>query len=417
MIEAVVVIGVLAVVAFVFSRGRAAGLEPAEFAAWKEVAARLDLSFRPGDLVEPSQLAGSWKGRAVVIELTAPPAGVLTVRAPSDTLLASGLLLRKEEGAAAIGKVAGLQDIQIGDKGLDDLLRIEGLGDERIKDLLTDARVRGPLGRLFGRHDNAVVERDHVAVHRRGIVAPPADLEAVLDAVVQTVVALDAASRDLSGSTLGLAPTAAPTLAPPTSPPTSPPASRPSLARAVPPTLEPVPHTGEIYEPLDTAEQSPAAPLRDATETLTDRAMTDLDYSDEVSSVAPVEDRTTLDLADDDETSPEPINGALVLLEILGDRSRGEREREDALAGAGRLRFEMTVDSVSRSTGALPQDRKRGRSVQGHVPGHVMRRVTVRFAAHRNAELDDLRWGATLEIDGHVVGWDDFTRRLTVDAV
>lgn len=367
-----IVIVALVVVAVVASRGRAAGHTPVEFPAWEALARRHQLSFQPGSLVEPTTMAGDLRGFALEITLSAPPAGELSVRLTTNTLLAEALLLRREVGAARVGAVAGLQDIQIGDARLDPLLRIQGLGDEHIQQLLGDDRVHGPLGRLFSRHPEAVVDKDHVLVRRTGVREPPADFQAILDAVLEVAQVLDEVNRELTGSTLGERPQ--PTLAPPT-------------------TLEEVPHTEDIYEPLDTAEKT--TDTLPAEESVTDEG-----------SVLDVED---------DETAPEAPSPALALLVRLGDRDGTDADRTQAIEASGPLLFRMVVDGVARTTGDVPEGMKKGRTVQGHLPGHVVRTVAVRFPPARNDELEDLRSGGELVVEARPVAWDGFARRLTLD--
>ncbi|MCP4808314.1 MAG: hypothetical protein GY913_33520 [Proteobacteria bacterium] len=374
MFWAAVVVLVVLVVLVIATRGRAAGHTPAEFPAWEALAEKHDLSFQAGNLVEPTLLAGSWRGRGLRIELTSPPAAELTVRAESDTLFAEALWLRREEGSARLGAVAGLQDIQIGDAKLDDLLRIQGIGDDHIQRLLGDAHLQAGIGRLFSRYHGAEVGKDFVLVHRASVREPPEDFLAIVEAVVEVCDLLDSVNRGLTGSTLGMRPSA--TLAPPT-------------------TLEEVPHTEDVYEPLDTAEKT----------------------TDTLPSSESVEDEgSVLDVVDD-ETPAQPLNAALPLLELVRERTRSAKEREAAIAHSQPLLFQVVVDSVARSTGELPASLKKGRTLSGHIAGHVVHKLSIRFPPTRNHEVQDLRAGAEFLVEAQAVSWDEFARCLVLDAV
>lgn len=338
---------------------------------WAEFAKEYDLSFDGGDLVRPARVAGNWKGRAVEIERGPAPVGLLHIKAVTDTHLATGLYVRREDGAAALGKFAGFQDIQLGDEALDGLLRIQGIGDAHIIALLTDGKVSRRLGQLFSRYPGALIERDAVSLVRKRTTRPPEDLIALLDAVTNAADALDEANRELSGSTLGLVDTAEERTDPRPTPP-------------------PLPRTEEIIPPLLTDEPPTPIPV-------------------------PPEEPGFDDEAD---TAPLPdLSSPLVeIIETLADRSLNDAARENILAAVGVMAFPMEVDGISRSSGNLPEALKRGRTVQGHPPGHPLKKLVVRFPPSRNPEIEALRFGHRASVNARPVHWDDFTRRLTLDA-
>ncbi len=336
---------------------------------WEDFAKANDLSFDAGDLVRPAQVAGNWKGRAVEIERGPAPIGLLHIEVPTDTLLATGLVLRREEGAAAMGKYAGLQDIQVGNEALDDLLRIQGIGERHIIALLSNKTVARRLGQLFSRYPGALVEKDSVSMVRKRTTRPPEDLVALLDALTNAADALDRANRDLTGSTLGMVDTAEEITDPEVSPP-------------------PPPRTEDIIAPVWTEE--PPEPIPDA----------------------------PVDPATEEDTAPLPdFSIPLVeIMETLLERSLSEAAKENILAAIGPLSFVIEVDGVSRSSGDLPEDLKRGRTVQGHPPGHPLKKLVVRFPPARNPDIEAYRFGHRITIEARPVHWDDFTRRMTMDA-
>lgn len=406
--------------------------------AWAGFAQQHGLAWQPGDLVVPSQIAGDWKGYAVQVEHKVET-GVVSIEVETHTVLAKGLLLTKEEGAKALEKFAGFQDIQVGLPALDDLLLIQGLEDRHIQRLLRSEGVPGALGRLFSRYDRARVERDKLGIYERGMREPPTDLALRLDSLVEAAQALDAASRGLLDSDAVDASLTRRTPRAPEWPPDPPTETADEKVVEIPdePSSEVLdlqteglspPPAQIIREPVKTEdivpvaltdEQMPLAEL-EATEerpkTLTDSAIQDLEWDeDPPGDVVVPQDNSTLEVAEVGEPQPDKPNPLSDLLDLLLDRSRTDKERQDALAAAGELEIEVQVSSVSRSSGRLPERLRRGRTVQANLPGDGLKRVTLRFPADRNLDLDQCRFGQTLNGQGTPVGFDDFTRQLTID--
>ncbi len=398
-----------------------------EESGWSRFAAEHQLSWRPGDLVVPSRLAGDWKGYALAIEY-APETNILTIQVETHTVLAKGLLLTKERGAKALEKFVGFQDIQVGLPALDDLLLIQGIDEPHVQRLLRSQGVPGALGRLFSRYDKARVERDKLGIYEGGVHQPPRDLAARVDTLIEAAEALDLASRELlRGDALDTAlrrqplPDEAATEEADDKVIFVPDEPSSEVLDLATEGLQHAPHQ-IIREPVRTEDILPLADTQDgpteleATEdrpqTLTESAIQDLAWDEEPpGEVVVPQDTSTLQVME----GPIVVSPLDVLLGVLHDRSRSDKERQEALASAGPLDLELTVSSVSRSSGRLPTRLRRGRTVQASLPGDALKRLVLRFPAERNEELDELRFGHTLRARGTPAGFDDFTRQLTLD--
>jgi len=309
---------------------------------WEDFAKEHDLSFSAGDLVKPAQVAGAWKGRAVQIERGPAPIGLLHIKVVTHTHLAPELILRREEGAAAMGKLAGMQDIQTGNQALDDLLRIQGLGEKHIVSLLSDKTVARRLGQLFSRYSGALVDKNCVSLVRKRTTRPPEDLVALLDALVNAAEALDRANRELSGSGLG---------------------------------------EHEAF----------------------------VDFEDERPTDPGVEEEDTAPL-------PDMSSPLLEVFDTLSDRSLNDEARASVMRAVGSLSFALEVDGISRTSGRVPDHLQRGRTVEGHPPGHASKRLIIRFPPSRNGEIEAFGFGHRVTVEARPVEWDAFMARLTMDS-
>jgi hypothetical protein len=119
--------------------------------AWRELARQAGLSFIPGDLLlKGPRVQGTYRGHDLTLETFSQSSGrgsathtriSVATRNPVDLRLS----LNDEGRFDKIGKVLGVQDIQLGDEAMDRRFIIKGMPESRVAALLAGPVLRQQL--------------------------------------------------------------------------------------------------------------------------------------------------------------------------------------------------------------------------------------------------------------------------------
>jgi hypothetical protein len=390
---------------------------------------------------------GSGKNRSTYTQFHA------TINAPMPV----GLVLYKEGLFSKLGKVFGGEDVQVGDPAIDNAFIIKAgdlLGAHR---LLSIPQVKQALLYTIARHPGMRIEHRTVLWEESGVVHKPERLEAAAGDLAYIVETFDTAYQQLSG-----APTQAPKaksagrLATAGTQRLGEPARTKSGRAPVVP--ENVRSSGAVVRHEDPAQRKAAlaevAAAFHALEEKTERgervpeppkpapirledafAQPHLNEdvqpkgtgADAMKNYQPGQDVfTASDPGGAFEPRPETGKAApkakgehagsfALLVQSLADSNLMSRDREQMIERNSNIEWpvEIKVDRVDRSFGFdLPDALKDGRTVEGEV-GEL--KVAVRFPPGRNAEIDKLRHGSTLNVRAAVAAWDDLFKKVTLN--
>ncbi|NOY27892.1 MAG: hypothetical protein GXP62_18670, partial [Oligoflexia bacterium] len=164
--------------------------------AWERIAKREGLTLDKGGFLGRLKMSGLVDGVPVKISVLIRGSGnaqvrYTVVRATSPVSLPHGLQVSREGIGASVAKLFGGQDIQLGDSLLDPDLRIRGVDEDVIRQVLKDGGVRPILPRLVTADPHSRIERDDVVLEEKG--RKDARLEHNLGTAVALAKALGAA--------------------------------------------------------------------------------------------------------------------------------------------------------------------------------------------------------------------------------
>lgn len=165
---------------------------------WQALAAQRGLQWAPGRTLAPGTLTGSIHEipvRATTVRRGNGKSSTTwtVVHAQAGQALPVGLRVSHEGLGASVMKLFGAQDIQLGDKGMDGELRIQGQDEPAIRALLTRPELRAPLRALARYPARSRIEDDQVVLERIG--TDSAELAKLLDAAAALARGLAEASR------------------------------------------------------------------------------------------------------------------------------------------------------------------------------------------------------------------------------
>lgn len=128
-----------------------------------------------------------------------------TVNAP----MPAGLVLTKEGLFSKVGKMFGGEDVQIGDRAIDDAFIIKAQDLIGTHDLLSNQYVKKALLYCIARYPGMKIENRHILVESSGMTAKLERIEGVFQDVAYLVKTLDAAYQELASAHGAPAPTTA----------------------------------------------------------------------------------------------------------------------------------------------------------------------------------------------------------------
>ena len=118
--------------------------------AWSELAVRTSLTFEPGALFSPMRVTGTYRGRPLALDTYTRSSGKSSttytrIRMSVNNPSALSLAIYDENVLSKLGKVLGMQDIQVGDDELDRRFTFKGRPEPVLASLLTSAGLRQKL--------------------------------------------------------------------------------------------------------------------------------------------------------------------------------------------------------------------------------------------------------------------------------
>jgi len=152
--------------------------------AWREVARLLDLTFHPGGGSSSPLISGEMKGSQVTVtrisKLGTDGAGIATqFKMTYPEPLGLGIRLTRENLIGAVKKLAGAQDIQVGDPGFDDDVMVQGRDPARIQAFLTRAR-RMRIQRMLTSCEGCMIGDAYLLVEQDGLLDDPFKMGSIL---------------------------------------------------------------------------------------------------------------------------------------------------------------------------------------------------------------------------------------------
>jgi len=170
-------------------------------ATWRAVAGRLGLQIAGGSGVSRPTISGKLNGLPVRIDTYTQRSGNNSttytryqVQYPS---LGFDLSLKREGGLSFIGKLFGVEDIQIGDPVFDGAFKIKTSDRNRLLALLTPS-VRQGLFRLMASHPTTVVTENHMGLTVRKFESSGERLASTIQRLVATAQLLTSPSAGVS---------------------------------------------------------------------------------------------------------------------------------------------------------------------------------------------------------------------------
>ncbi|MCF6227403.1 MAG: hypothetical protein L3J82_01890 [Planctomycetes bacterium] len=339
--------------------------------------------------------------------------------------LPNGLSLTREGFFSKVGKMFGGQDIQTGDRRLDDSLIIKGQDVSGIIRLLTIPQVRDALMYFIARHPGMVVTGGSLYFEEHGTATKSDRMSAAIDDLVYMSKTLEAGvsgpapqpvpvSRepkamlqikldDLSGpSAVEITDKAADyqrqhlelseafssfksTIENPTVQKKTEPANNNAFAS---PTL-----SEDIFAPTPSAFDSPTvapepSPVDTSTEALTSAASSDM---------------------------CEGEDDIYALIKELKDVDFGG-SRQDIIDKNNCVKFNLMVyvDRIDSTFGFdTPDHLKDGKTLEGHLSSGE--KVAVRFPKSMNDRISKLHSGGEFGVSGQVTAWDDLFKKIAID--
>jgi hypothetical protein len=330
---------------------------------WAAIAASIGLDFVEGSFLSYPRLLGSFDGVDVVVDTETRGSGksktVYTrFSATIPEPMPAGLALLKEGFLSGIGKFFGAQDIQLGDKRVDDALIIKGEDVAGVKRLLADRAVADAAIEVVNSGSEGSIQGQTVKILLHSINTNEATHRLNLELVSR-------AARVLAGGS-------------------------PRRAIAAPSEASFFDHVGE-------AEPAPVPVPVAATPPIPEAAP---------ARPSPPAPRAG-DVFRPDGNDPR--------LARISDPMTGYGERSRLLEELGQspLWMSVVVDKVERTKGlSLAPELREGRTLVARA-GQL--EVALRFPAARNEEIDALAQGATLKVQATVADYDNFYRRLVAD--
>ena len=451
---------------------------------WSRAAEKLGLQFTPaaGWLDQP-MLQGRIQDVEVKIDILVRGSGkhrqVFTrARAPAPDAMPEGTIVGAEGLLDGIGKLFGVQDIELGVPAVDEKLLIKGRDEDAVRAFLKDPRIQRACLELVSSFQEGRLRDEGVEVLRRG---DTNDI-AVFGALCQKVVDLhlkmspdrdeetERAAAEPETETASLLLTADTPFTPPE---LLDPLGHLDFDHALLQGLsgsDPEPPQGLVIEafsstlmpdllaeaglpvppspaPVDEADEAIGAPEDEAHADAAIGAPEDEAHADE--AIGAPEDEAHADAAigaPEDEAHADAAIGAPED-EAHADAAIGAPEDEahaDAAIGAPAQLFDLLRRLGNRSTRASEQ-RKIEASIMGQpisltltvdrvrrtlgfrAPAHLKGGHTVigrqedmdfaiRFLPERSAEIEDLDHGDVLQAAGRVAGWESLYRQAVVDA-
>lgn len=165
-------------------------------AAWRRLAAEKGLTFTPGGFLSAPTLAGQIDGvgvGATIVQHKHGKSSVSYVQVATVPALPvpAGFGMSPEGLGTAIVKMAGGQDVQIGDSFVDDRARIRGQNEADIQALFEDALLRQACMTLFASSRYNRIADGQVVLEKRAWNGD--EIYALLSQALDTAVALDQA--------------------------------------------------------------------------------------------------------------------------------------------------------------------------------------------------------------------------------
>lgn len=140
---------------------------------WVGVAARHDLQLTPGGFMSSPSMRGSVDGVPVGVTVVSRKHGksstpYTVVKAATPVSMPHGLRVTREGYGDALVKLFGGQDIQLGDSHLDPDLRVRGVDEDAVRQVLSDPGVRALLPELLAASAHSRIEQGTVVLEERG---------------------------------------------------------------------------------------------------------------------------------------------------------------------------------------------------------------------------------------------------------
>lgn len=159
-----------------------------QHAAWAILGEEMGLEFYPAeeslvgkvngvDINVHIEVRGSRKNKKVYTVFSSAAADILPV----------GLAMTRQHLLSAVGKVLGMQDIEVGDSRLDDRFVIRGPFEDETREFLLNGPVRDALLQLSDRHDSLRIMDGSVRFDLKGRISNPNQIRSSIDTLVSCV--------------------------------------------------------------------------------------------------------------------------------------------------------------------------------------------------------------------------------------
>lgn len=150
-------------------------------ASWGGLAGEAGFRFDPDTLV----LSGTSGRHRFTIAPTLDQTGWSTrFRVAYDRPLGVALIVQKERALAAVGRLFGMRDIEVGDQRFDDTFRVKGTDETAVRHILGDSTLRDRILSLFTAARSFEIHDDCVDAVARGLTTDAAGLTQSLEKVV-----------------------------------------------------------------------------------------------------------------------------------------------------------------------------------------------------------------------------------------
>lgn len=375
----------------------------------------------------------------------------------SSAVIPQGMSLTREGFFSKVGKMFGGQDIQTGDRKLDESLIIKGKDSNGIIALLRIPQVRDAILYFIARHPGMVVNQQNFYFEEHGIASKPDRMSAAIDDLVYLTKTVEAAlsRQPQTGSpALNAAKPASPVpiavakfddLTDPLGVGGSSAARAEILSET--PTHDSLDPNGAsakqalseafsmlkstVENPTAQKKAEPAKPFEDAfAAPLNDDAFTNPTLNDDVFAPTPssldspsqapqkaVADSSTESLTSSADDVCEGSDDIYDLIKELTNVGFGGN-RQEIIDRHNCVTFNLMVyvDRVDSTFGFdTPDHLKDGKTLEGHLSSGE--KVAVRFPESMNDRIAKLHSGGEFGVSGKVIAWDDLFKKVAIDYV
>jgi len=155
--------------------------------AWGAIAQMSGWRFDPETLVLEGE---SGRHRFTVVPTLGKSGWSTRFRVSFDRGLGVALILRKEFALAAVGRLFGMTDIEVGEARFDSAFRVKGSDPDAVKHILGDTKVRESLLHLLSAARKLEVHDDCIDATAQGLISDQAALSHSLSLVVEVAEGL-----------------------------------------------------------------------------------------------------------------------------------------------------------------------------------------------------------------------------------